>query len=175
VRATRPGYEKWTQAVVFSSEISQNLMIELTPKTRGKAALRSLLIPGWGQYYADEKTRSAIWGLAALSSGVVAAVYESRYRSREDDWKDGMERFNRAETVGDKERLKEEVISLQRRAYDAETDRRRAWSIVIGVWVVNMLDALVFFPEENKFAAMPLTVEPTPDGAGPMAMFTLKF
>lgn len=175
VRATRPGYEKWKQAVVFSSDLSQNLMIELTPKTRAKAALRSLLIPGWGQYYAEEKTRSALWGLAALSAGVVTAVYETRYRSRKDDWEDGLERFEQAVTIEEKERLKKEVISLQRRAYDAETDRQRAWSIALGVWVVNAIDAFVFFPEESRFAEMPLTFEPTSDGAGPMAMFTLKF
>ncbi len=172
VRAVRPGYEDWVSTVVFSPNTDRNLVIELSPKTRAKAALRSLIIPGWGQYYSGEKTRSFLWGLAALSTGVVAGVYESRYRDYKADWIDGKDRFDNAGTVAEKERLRAEVMRLQDRAYDAETDRRWAWGLVGGVWATNVLDALVFFPEEKRFAGGILGVKPAPDGS---SLLTLTF
>lgn len=175
ISAVRPGYEKWAQLVTFSPGSRRMLTIELVPKTRVKAALRSLVIPGWGQYYSGEKTRSALWAVAALTSGVVAGVYESRYRDRKSDWEDGLDRFDRATTIDEKERLRDEVLALQDRAYYAESDRQVAWGIVAGVWAVNMLDALVFFPSEKRFAGMPLTLRPTADGSGSLAALTLTF
>lgn len=175
IRAMRPGYEKWVQRVTFASGSRQTLTIELVPKTRWKAAARSLVIPGWGQYYADEKTRSALWGIAAITTGVVAGVYESRYHDRKSGWEDGLDRFNRAETIDEKERLRDEVFTLQNRAYDAESDRQLAWGIVASVWAANLLDALVFFPEEKKYSGIPLTVRPASDGRGTLATFTFTF
>ncbi len=175
VSATRPGYETWTQEVVFSPGTLRKLTIELSPRTRMKAALRSRVIPGWGQYYSGEKSRSALWGVAIASSGVVAGIYELRYRDRKSDWEDGLERFDLAETIGEKELLQDEVYALQDRAYDAESDRRLAWGIVAGVWAINVLDALIFFPEEKKLIGIPLTVQPTRDGHGSLATFTFTF
>ena len=85
ITAMRPGYERWSQFVTFSPGDRQTLTIELVPKTRFKAAIRSLVVPGWGQYYAGEESRSVLWGLAALTTGVVAGVYELRYQDRKDD------------------------------------------------------------------------------------------
>lgn len=173
VRALRPGYETWKGTMTFSSAGTQALNIDLRPKTRLKAAVRSLCIPGWGQYYAGEKRRSLLWGIATLSSGVLAVVYESGYRDRKSDWEDGMRRFDDAGTIEDKEIARKDVLRLQQRAYDAETGRRRAWGIAAGVWTVNLLDAIVFFPAEERFSHMPVTVGATPDGTG--AMLALKF
>lgn len=175
VSATRPGYETWTQQVVFSPGSLQKLTIELSPRTRTKAALRSLVIPGWGQYYSGEKSRSALWGVALATSGIVAGVYEARYRDRKGDWEDGLERFDRAETVAEKELLQDEVYDLQDRAYEAESDRRLAWGIVAGAWAINVLDALIFFPEEKKLTGVPLTIQPSRDGTGSLATFTFTF
>lgn len=173
VRALRPGYEIWRSTITFTPGTAQTVNIDLQPKTRLKAGVRSLIIPGWGQYYAGEKPRSVLWGVAALSSGVVAALYESRYRNRKDDWENSRRRFDEATTIEEKENARQEVFRLQDRAYDAETDRRWAWGIVGGVWVVNLLDAVIFFPAEERFTHLPLTLRPTPDGAG--ATFTLTF
>jgi len=175
VRAVRPGYEEWTSTVVFTPGLAQDLNIILTPKTRYKAAMRSLMFPGWGQYYAGEKAKSFLWGGAIVASGVLGLIYESRYQDRKDDWQAGLDRFEQATTYDEKQQLRDEVFRLQERAYDAESDRRLAWGILGGVWALNFLDALILFPTEDRFAGMPLTFEPMPGGDGSMITLTFKF
>jgi hypothetical protein len=175
VRAMRPGYEDWKSTVVFTPGTAQDVRIILTPKTRYRAALRSMFIPGWGQYYAGEKTRGFFWGGAIIASGVLGVIYETRYQDRKSDWEDAVTRFEQATTFDEKERLRDEALRLKQRAYDAENDRRLVWGIMGGVWAVNFLDALILFPTEDRFADLPLTLQPTPDGSGSMITFTLTF
>ena len=44
-------YETYKTRVVFEPGRKMNLDVELTPKTRFKATVRSVFIPGWGQIY----------------------------------------------------------------------------------------------------------------------------
>jgi len=175
VSATRPGYETWKQQVTFSPGTLRKLTIELSPRTRVKAAVRSLFIPGWGQYYSGEKSRSALWGVTLAASGIVAGVFEVRYRDRKSDWEDGRDLFDQAQTYAEKEARKDVGYALQERAYDAESDRRLAWGIVAGVWAINVLDAFIFFPEERELIGVPLTISPAKDGSGSLATFTFTF
>ncbi len=175
VHATRPGYERWQQSVVFDVGAAQTVTIDLVPKTRFKAAIRSLVIPGWGQYYAEEKGRSAFWGLTFLASGVVGTIYEIRYQDRKDDWEAGVERFNEATSVGERELLRDEVLDLQDRAYDAESDRRLMWSITTGLWAANVLDAVIFFPTEKRFTGLPITATPGFIDGNPAAFVSITF
>ncbi len=175
VHATRPGYERWHQAVVFDPGAPQTLAIDLVPKTRIKAAMRSLVIPGWGQFYAEEKGRGTFWGLSVLVSGVVGTIYELRYQDRKDEWEDGLDRFRDATSVSEKEQVREEVLRLQDRAYDAESTRRLVWSITAGIWAANVVDALVFFPADKRFAGLPLTATPGFIDGSPGAYLSITF
>lgn len=175
VSAVRSGFETWSSTVIFTPGTGRRLEIDLIRKTRFKAAVRSVFFPGWGQYYAREKTRSVLWGLGVLSSGAVALTYEARYRDRKDDWEMAKKKFAGPGSLGEKERLREEVLSLHQRAYDAESDRRLAWGITIGAWALNVLDAWIFFPEDNRFANIPISIQPSFDSDATRAVLTFTF
>jgi hypothetical protein len=54
-----------------------------------------------------------------------------------------------------------ELVKTQKRAYDAETTRRTTIGIAIGVWALNFVDALLFFPEDHgTFTVGGISLEP---------------
>ncbi|MCK4606761.1 MAG: PEGA domain-containing protein [candidate division Zixibacteria bacterium] len=48
VSVERPGYERYTSRAFLDPSRSMEIDVKLTPKTRFKAAVRSLVVPGWG-------------------------------------------------------------------------------------------------------------------------------
>jgi len=55
------GYEKYTTRVILDPGKLTTIDITLSPKTRFKAAVRSLFIPGWGQRYTEQKNKGYLF------------------------------------------------------------------------------------------------------------------
>jgi len=151
-KITRPGYESWKGELTFVPGNSNNVNIELKRKTRFKAGLRSLLIPGWGQIYSGNTVRG---GLITLSAAVAAGgLYwlDKDYQDKRSDYDIASEAYyNSSSSIDEKNRLKSIMDKQQRRAYNAETDRRNAFYILAGVWTYNLLDAVIFFPDGDSY------------------------
>ncbi|OGC86094.1 MAG: hypothetical protein A2142_04130 [candidate division Zixibacteria bacterium RBG_16_48_11] len=49
------GYETWEAYLTLTPKQPSSLKITLSAKTRVKASLRSLIPPGWGQFYSGRK------------------------------------------------------------------------------------------------------------------------
>jgi hypothetical protein len=61
-------YETYKTRVVFEPRRQMNLDVELTPKTRFKATVRSIFIPGWGQAYTGQTGKAiGFMGLTAVA------------------------------------------------------------------------------------------------------------
>ncbi|MCI0515406.1 PEGA domain-containing protein, partial [candidate division KSB1 bacterium] len=70
--ALRPGYEKYFSRVQIEPNAAESVTLVLTPKSKEKALLRSLIFPGWGQRYGEKKTRA--WLLAGLEAGTLLGI-----------------------------------------------------------------------------------------------------
>ena len=55
VTIVKDGFEKSKHTYMFKGNESGTLSLKLNPKTRLKAGMRSLIFPGWGQYYSERK------------------------------------------------------------------------------------------------------------------------
>ncbi len=160
----RFGYEKYNTKVILDPSKQMELNINLIPKTRFKAGVRSLVIPGWGQRYSNQKFKGFLFTL-------LGAVSVWGYFNADDDFDTKFNRFKGLEEEydalkvnGTQSQLEEFLPRLnnaQDRAYDAENVRRATIGAVIAVWSLSILDAIFSFPEEKgTFTVKNLTLTP---------------
>lgn len=152
VKATHPGYETWKSEMILLPNRDYTLNIEMKPRTRFKAAIRSMFIPGWGQFYSRQRSRGVLMGLAS-AGGITAALLVNDYCNRKyDEYLDAETDFDLAQSISIEERRRlRDILDLkQREAYDAETTKRTYLGIAIGLWAYNILDAIVFFPDYKR-------------------------
>lgn len=150
VKVTRFGYEDYNTRVTIDPALPFELSVKLTPKTRFKATLRSMLIPGWGQRYTGRKTKG--WLMTTLSAASVAAFFvtDIRLGNKEDDFFGLRTQYDSDKTFAGRQRLQPFLDKAQKDAFDAENYRRAAIVTVASIWGLNVLDALFAFPARQS-------------------------
>ncbi len=161
----RYGYARYTTKVILDPSKQMELHIKLTPKTRFKSAIRSMVIPGWGQRYSNQKFKGLFYTFFAAATAF-------GYYKADDDFDTKYDRFialddeynalSQNGNVNDLEELLPRLTNAKDRAYDAENMRRIAIGSVIAVWSLSVIDALFFFPEEKgTFKVKNVTLTPS--------------
>lgn len=125
------------------------ISFSLSPRTRVKAGLRSLFIPGWGQYYSRNRTKAFVFGLSTLGAGIASLALNEDLRIKRRDYNQAMTDLANASSA-------EEILSLSnlvnerfRDMDNAESDRNLLIAVTAGLWAYNVLDALIFFPQHK--------------------------
>lgn len=160
------GYEDYRTRLMLDPAHPQQLNVELSPKTGLKAALRSAVIPGWGQRYNDHKTRSFVFASLFTGALVVFLTVDQDFRDREDDYLVRMGEYDdallRGASMDELSARYGALVSAQEVAYDAESDRRIALGALVGIWGLNVLDAFLSVPDERAtFAIKGVSVTPS--------------
>lgn len=167
LEVSSPGFETYRSTVTVTNTTVTDVQVNLKRRTRGKAALRSLLWPGWGQLYSEQPTKGAVMSGLAIIAGVSLAVAETNYQDKREVYDLAYGDLLDAQVAGsldDLAPLQLRVNDAQAEAYDAESYRRAAIGATIAVWSVSFLDALLFFPEAKSSAATrALTLNPEID------------
>jgi len=153
--ASREGYETYHTTLNLTGGAPLQVSIKLSPKTRFKAFLRSAVVPGWGQFYAGERGRGILFGIATLATGATLAVTHIDYLSKKEDYDDLLEEFEEERSIERKKLLEERLDLVREEAYDAETVRNIALGAAAAVYVYNLLDALIFFPDKKYDSYVP--------------------
>ncbi len=163
----RPGYETYSDRVVLDPTKKMEINVRLSPKTRFKAAVRSLFIPGWGQKYTDQKTKGCLFAALALGSVAAYLIADGDFDDKYDTFQEKLHDYDSTYAAGsieDLRRLKSELDAAQKEAYDAENVRRITTGAVIAVWGINVLDVLFFFPEQRATLSVKgLAIRPSAD------------
>jgi hypothetical protein len=174
LKATRDGYETYKTNLYLTGGTPLKVDIKLAPKTRFKAFLRSMVMPGWGQFYADDKTRGVLFSVTTLASGVATIIAEVDFRDKRDAYDEVMARFNEERSLERKKAMEQEVNDARQKAYDAETFRNVSLGVLIGVYTYNVLDAMIFFPNKKYDSYVPRVSIDTDDSFSKVGL-TLKF
>lgn len=159
---TRPGYETWKGDFTFVPGSPNNIAIRLSKKTRVKATLRSLIVPGWGQVYSGDKLRGYFITTGAVLSAAAIFHLDRRFDKKKDEFDIAQANYDNAMSIEEKIALKAISDEKQQDAYKAETDRNTALAVGAAFWAYNVLDAFLFFPEGNAYFP---TVTSLGDGA----------
>jgi len=149
IRISKPGYESYSSSVMLEPGLTSSVTVSLKEKTRYKAALRSLFFPGWGQFYADEKGKGFLFMALTAAAGAAALVTYDEFRYREDLYNETVLSYNQAATIAEKQDIYPELQARRKDAYDAETVRLATLYTIAGVWGLNVIDALFFFPDKR--------------------------
>lgn len=173
VSAEVRGYERWSRTLSFSPGDVRELEIQLDRKTALKAAVRSALVPGWGQRYNDQPTKGWVLLSGAALAGGGLAWSHIVYSGRVDDFEDARDAYLREKNVDALSGRREKMEREAEQADDAYT-LRKGWLIGLGaVYAASVIDALFLSPgsSEGSFSLAPvadsplaLSVSGTPDG-----------
>lgn len=168
LKVTKYGFETYKTRLLLDPSKPQQVAVELSPKTAVKAALRSMVFPGWGQRYTDQKSKGFLFGACFTGAALVLLGTETKFQDRQDDYYNRLAEYDRAVARGatyEQLSVRYDALSAaQKKAYDAESGRRIAAGVVIGVWGLNVIDALLFSPNERAtFSIKGLSVAPTAD------------
>ncbi|MCP4581253.1 MAG: PEGA domain-containing protein [candidate division Zixibacteria bacterium] len=149
--AVMPGYESWKGDITILPGQKNHYSFDLSPKTRSKAALRSLFMPGWGQHYSGQKEKAFLLNIGTVSFAIGTILADSDFRRKRDDYNQAVIDLGNAASFEETELLRSDVIDKNRKAYDSETRRNALVLITAGLWVYNILDAVVFFPDRKLY------------------------
>jgi PEGA domain/Family of unknown function (DUF5683) len=151
VEVLREGYENYRSTAYFAVNQQSQLSIKLVPKTKAKAFFRSVIIPGWGQRYYGDRTKSALFAVGTLASAVGYAFVKWDYDDKVDVYNARKADFNAATRWSDLPRLEAQLKDAQKKANDAENIVNVMTAVTAGIYVLNLLDSFLFFPEFDRY------------------------
>lgn len=160
IRATYPGYEDYDSKFQFKPGVNHRISIRLTRKTRARAFMRSFIVPGWGQSYTGQKTKSYFIRSASLAALTYLIVREVKYQDAVDNFEKAVSNYQANQKNSElASALFKEVQSTQS-TVDKRFERRRTALIIAGsVYLYNVLDAFFFFPDFD-IAGLNFSVKP---------------
>ncbi|MDQ7051601.1 MAG: DUF5683 domain-containing protein [candidate division KSB1 bacterium] len=179
IKARKRGYETYAATHVFRPGLPERLQIRLTRKTRLRAMIRSMFVPGWGQVYSEHRFKGVVLGSAQLVSGLYLLVTDSRYQKAVDAFNSAVRAFKIYEKNAEVRDLYIQKIFETQKDVDKHYEiRKRALIIAASIYMYNLLDALILFPsfKDNqpgvriKVAMQQVNAEPTL-GLGVQARF----
>jgi hypothetical protein len=147
VEVTRDGYERYRSTAYLSESLATTLNVTLAPKTRVKALFRSLVIPGWGQRYYGNATKSTLLLLGTVAAAAGYVVIKDDYDSKVDDYNARLAERAAATKWEDLAGLNRAVRDAQGQANDAEDNLNIITGVAVGIYLFNLLDAVLLFPE----------------------------
>lgn len=161
VEIARDGFERFHSTAYLSESLMTKLDVKLVPKTRVKAFFRSLVIPGWGQRYYGNATKSTFLLLGTVAAAAGYVVVKDDYDSKVDTYNERIADRAAATKWADLPRLDREVRDAQRKANDAEDRVNIMTAVAAGIYAFNLLDAFLLFPDFDTFSEyQPLSVQP---------------
>ena len=142
--ATAPKYQSKNISVLVNKPKSQTFQINLEPKKRIKALTYSTLLPGSGQFYAENKTKSAIFFLA--SAGLSTMFYNNydTYNVEEPLVSQYMENYLNATDLDEIDQNFNTYQSQVNTVNDLQTQMILYGGALAVTWIANLIDAYFF-------------------------------
>lgn len=144
IKATKEGYESETSHINFFGNSESSIFIKLKPRTRIKAAMRSLVFPGWGQLYSGDKVRGAILGAASIGLIGWTLFAHNDYNTSQNALDRAVENLS----PDSPNRNFDSFENMQNKLAAAQDDfdfRKTMLLITASFWAYNLIDSLIFF------------------------------
>jgi hypothetical protein len=161
-------YERWHRTISLAPGESREMTIRLKPKTPWKAGMRSLLVPGWGQFYSEQSKKGGLLlGATAIAAGGLLWT-EIVYQDHVDDYEAARNAYFDSTQYDDLDDLRAKMLEEDSDAQDAYEWRQGFLYATAACWFVSFVDAVFFFPSrsEGSFA----TFRPLGDNGPDLAL-----
>ena len=120
------------------------------PKEPSRALYRSLIFPGWGQYYSGKKFWGTLFvGLTAVSA-LAYGLNEMDYRDAQDQHRQALKQFNNSVVSGtnvDQQAALQNLKAALRTLNSSERSRNRTLMVLGSIWACNAIESFVLFPK----------------------------
>ena len=173
-----PGYESLTRNYRVSLGQQINQQINLRPKTRSRALLRSLLFPGLGQYYSADKDHGGrkVAGLIYATSAVICIAGSgylwNEFATANNDYEDAKNNYLQATLLADINNGRLDMEKKHQISKDAQSTAFSITGITLGLWLWSTLDATFFFP--NDYTTFSVTPNINTNGQETFANITIS-
>ena len=177
LQASKRGFEDYSTTFRFVPGATDRISIRLTKKTRPRAFVRSMFIPGWGQIYSNHKTKG-IFITAAQIGTLGTLIYEdSQYQKSVDEYNNAVRLYE--ENIQDSELREILYLQVKQAEVDvnAKYETRRKWIIIASsVYIYNLVDVLLFFPRYDYHGfSVGVAVDGNPVDSSVQVGFEAKF
>ncbi|MBU4444452.1 PEGA domain-containing protein [bacterium] len=141
LKAKRKGYLTYNEDLIINSSEPFTKNIQLEPKSKGKARLMSVLIPGTGQMYYGTVEKGLIFTGISLGLAYSAFFYNDSFSKSWDQFNIDLENYRNAETIS-------EIVRTKKIKNDSYAKAIQERNITLGsagllgfVWLYNIWDS----------------------------------
>ena len=131
--------------------------VRLDPRSRLGAALKSTVIPGWGDW-PDRKFASVLMGMLQVGTAVGAALYHLDYEDKLDQYHDARDKYADMANFPSYSQYSEQrklMLSKHDDVEGAKTLRNVLFiSAVAGIRVLGALESAIFMPRAEGGGVM---------------------
>jgi hypothetical protein len=157
------GYHQNAGLLNIDRDQDYSLNLNLKRKSRTKAAISSLFLPGSGQRYSNRPVMGTLYLLAGIAglgySGFAIAARQDALKTCQDR----EDQYLSADNAVDAQTWYLDWQSKYDELTDQDDKMRTAITLAAVAWGVNFLDAMAFFPGKPR-----VKVAPVPDKTGQM-------
>lgn len=146
ITAARCGQDGSTKSISVRVGEETQVLLDLAPKTPARAALRAVVLPGWGQHYKGQRTKGYLLQLGALGAASAAVVGFVQRENAVDDFRAAQEQYGRAVVQADIDHWFSEMDAKLKDADSGESLRNVGYAALATVWVLGIVDAALGFP-----------------------------
>jgi TM2 domain-containing membrane protein YozV len=125
---------------------------KLPAKTKMGAMVRSLLFPGLGQFYANQKFWGYGWMAAEIVAGGLIVMNYSNYKTAYDDYNDYQTSYSNATDPALIAQYKAQSQTSHENIESAMDDMKTMGSIAGAVWIANVVHAYMVGPKSEVTA-----------------------
>jgi len=154
IKVKAAGYESFTEAIHVSPNEFKTISVQLNPKSRGKALLRSFFIPGLGQGYQEKKGKAVLFPLMEIGAIVGVYLFNDKYNTAISDYNSARDAYSSAVDQSDIDGYYLQMEASYNDIESAEKMRTIFIGAAVGVWLWNVLDAALFGPATDQQQAM---------------------
>jgi len=133
-------------------------------RSRGGAVFRSLLVPGWGQFYNQEPVKGGI--IIGTEAALIGSILAMHFLGYADEQEYNSADFALRHPDLTPQELGEKAQSLRESAEDYYQTRNILIYAAVGVYLYNVLDAYLFGVDGEEEAGLDLVPTTTADSRG---------
>lgn len=169
ITATATGYEPSRRMLTVDGARTDTVWMSFRPKHVARAVVRSMVVPGWGQFYNERPGHAWTVATVAATAGTTLLVSQIQYRDKLRLFNE-LDAIYRANPTPARQLIRNAALEETARARDF---RRNMAHVAIGVYAANLIDAVVFGPAHRK-EPVAFGIEPI-SGDGAMAVVRVRF
>lgn len=149
------GYRQNAGLLTIDRDQDYSLKLDLKRKSRTRAAISSLFLPGSGQRYSNRPVMGTLYLLAGIGGMAYTAVSIVQKSEAEKTCQDRYDDYQAADNAVDAPALYLEWVAADEQLTARIDKMKTAITLASVAWGVNFLDAMIFFPGKPKVAVVP--------------------